>query len=334
MKNKRLVTVFIVLLVAIAAGVGIFTIISKNTGATPKSLIKKAEILDWEKVNKEISKNEARAEDYENKWYIFCGKVKQINATECKVETIKKAKNSSTAILSVKLEKEVLKELKMGDTITVVGNLHNATTFPTLVDAIQLNDEIIKENLVVAVASKKGYFDEYFYDYQYDSSVGKITKYTKNGGTGEGKYTLVYDAEGNLVQEIREPFSSSLYATDVTTYTYNKDGTIATETVTEVKDKKEKIGAVRNYSYEKDSEGRIKKQTMINITGDNYKLVYEYKYEGDKVVEEKQTSPHSIYKINYEYDQFGNIIKERSYNVKKPSSVTTTTYIYDVVAKK
>ena len=334
MKNKKIIVILIVLVIAIVVIVGVRAITTKKTEGIPKMLIQKAEILDLENVSKEIDKNKAKAGDYENKWYIFCGKVSRIDKTDCTLESIKKSKNSRSTLLKVRLETEVLKSLTVGDMIVVIGNLQSATITPTLVDAIQLDDKMIQENLILAVRYKKGYFEEYFSDYQYDSSIGKITQYTKKGGTAEGTHKLSYDESGKLLKEIIEPIASSLYVTDVISYTYNEDGTVATETNKEEKDGKEKTGSIFNYAYEKDSDGRVIKKTSINITGDNYKMVYEYQYNENKVVEEKQTSPHTTYEIMYEYDEVGNIIKEKSYEIKKPSDVTITNYIYDVVAKK
>lgn len=56
-------------------------------------------------------------------------------------------------------------------------------------------------------------------------------------------------------------------------------------------------------------------------------------YTIKKVVEEIQTSPNSVYTIKYEYDAMGNKIKAKSQN-QKTLSTQTTTYTYNIIAKK
>jgi len=335
MKNKKIVIgISIVIFIGIVITAIIFRPNKKNAIFDINQLIKEAEILNLREIRSIVSENEAKAEDYENKWYLFHGKIDRILEDECELEALVQPKNSSLPNVKVKLEKEILKTLEKEDVITVVGKLVNVKVSPTLIEAAKLEDEIVKNNLVMAVVSKTGtqYIKYTYSNYKYDKDIGKIIEYSQSGDSN-CTHKLTYNDQGYLIKDVSEPIISS-YGTDITTYIYNSDGTVKTEEIVNKKDGVDIPDRTFNYEYEKDSNGRVTKKTSVNILGDNYKQIFEYQYEGDKIVKEKQTSPHSVYIIKYEYDRFDNIIKEESYNEKEPNLINTVRYVYDIVAKK
>lgn len=323
MKKKVLSILLIGILVIGLTGCG-----AKNTSLDVDQMIKEAEILDWENVHSIIDKNGAKAEDYENKIYVYTAKVYSIQEEYCNLEY-----NNT---IQAYLDKETLKTLNRNDEITIVGKLTDLNSTPKLIDAIKLDNETIKNNFVMAITETSGLSSRNmkYSDYQVDKDTNLITSY-KTSGSSNGTHKLKYDKKGNLIEDLTE-YAVKSYGTETITYTYNDDNTIATESFSETKNGETKQGNVWKYNYEKDSKGRVTKKTGVNTTSDdNYTMVYTYEYDdNDNIIKETQTSPRSTYVVDYEYDEFNNKVKEVSYNVDKPYSKSTTTHTYSIIAKK
>lgn len=298
----------------------------KNSSSNVENMIKDAEILNWKEVYDIVLKNGAKAEDYENKLYVYTAEVYSISEDYCQLEF-----NNP---INAYLDKETLKSLNKGDVITVVGKLVDIGTFPKLENAVKLDNETIKNNFVMAITETSGLRKLKYSDYVVDEKTHLVTSY-KTSGDENGTHTLKYDKNGNLIEDIMKKTISS-YGSETITYTYNDDNTMATESDSKTKQGNTEQGNIWNFTYEKDSKGRVTKKTGVNTTSDdNYTMVYTYEYDdNDNVVKETQTSPRSTYVIDYEYDEFNNRIKEISYNIENPNSKTTTTNTYSIVAKK
>ena len=325
MKKKLLSILLIGIMIIGLTGCG--TDNKETNSNSIENMIKKAEILDWEDVHSIIDKNRAKSEDYENKLYIYTAKVYSIQEEYCNLEY-----NNT---IQAYLDKETLKSLNRNDVITIIGKLTDLNSTPKLKDAVKLDTETIKDNFVIAITETSGSYRKMKYsNYVVDNETHLITSY-KTSGDENGTHTLKYDKNGNLVEDVNEKTIKS-YGSETITYTYNDDNTIATESYSTTKDGKTEQGNVWNFTYEKDSKGRVTKKTGVNITSDDkYTMVYTYEYdENDNIIKETQTSPKSTYVIDYEYDEFNNKIKETSYNTDKPYSKSTTTHTYSIVAKK
>lgn len=319
--KKRLISIIIIGIMIIGlTGCGIA---NKNS---VDNMVKEADILDWEDVSKTVRDNGAKAEDYNDKLYIYTGEVYSIEEDYCQLEY--------TNPIMVYLDKETLKSLNKGDIITVVGTMKDVSDFPKLKDAIKLDKDTIKKYFIMDIVKKDGLssLNMTYSDYEVDKNTGLVTSY-KTKGSSNATHKLKYDNNGNLLEDSKEMV---LYGTETITYTYNKDNTVDTQTESKTKDGKTEQGNVWKYTYEKDSKDRVTKKTGVNTTSDNqYTMVYTYEYgDDDKVIKETQTSPRSTYIINYEYDEFDNKVKEISYNIDKPTSKTTITNTYRIIAKK
>lgn len=325
MKKKLLSVLFLGILVFGLTGCGVL----KNSSNSLEEMIKDAEILDWNDVHSIIDKNRAKAEDYENKLYVYTAKVYSIQEEYCNLEY-----NNT---IQAYLDKETLKSLNRNDVITVIGKLTDLNNTPKLIDAVKLDNETIKDNFVMAItetSSSMSSRNMKYSDYKVDNDTHLVTSY-KTSGASNGTHTLKYDKNGNLIEDLQE-YTIKSYGSETITYTYNDDNTMATETYNTTKDGKTEQGNVWNFTYEKDSKDRVTKKTGVNITSDDkYTMVYTYEYdENDNIIKETQTSPRSTYIIDYEYDEFNNKIKETSYNADKPYSKSTTTHTYSIIAKK
>ena len=300
--------------------------LSKNITQNNEKMIEDAEILDWEEVYSIINENGAKAEDYENKLYVYTAEVYSIDENFCYL-------NYNNTI-QVELDKETLKSLNKGDVITVVGKLTNLNSTPTLKEAIKLDNKTIKNNFIMAIVETTGLSSRNmkYSNYKVDNKTGLIISYTTSGSSN-ATHKLKYDNNGNLIEDIKE---TTLYGTETIKYTYNQDNTVATESYSETNKGETKQGNVWEFTYEKDSKGRIIKKTGINtVSDDHYTMIYTYEYDdNDNVIKETQTSPRSTYIIDYEYDEFNNKIKEISYNVDNPNSKTVIKNTYRIIAKK
>lgn len=320
MKNKVLNIILIVVLFMGLTGCSI------SQKKDVNKMIDEAEILDWDSVQTTITNNKAKAEDYENKLYIYTAKVFSIEEDYCGL-------NYDNTI-NAYLDKETLKTLEKGDVITVVGELVDTTTFPKLKNAVKLDNKTIKDKFIMAITETTGQSarNMTYSNYKVDKDTHLITSYQTKGASN-ATHKLKYDKKGNVIEEEEE---MTLYGTETTTYTYNKDNTVATKSESKTKNGVTENGNTWTYTYEKDNKDRVIKKVGVNTTSaDNYTMTYTYEYDdNDNVITETQTSPKSTYIVNYEYDEFGNKIKEISYNKDKPISKTTITNTYSIIAKK
>lgn len=294
-----------------------------------KSLIEKAEILDWKEAHSIVLQNAAKAEDYEGKHYIYTGEVGTIEEDYCYISD-----DGYTNQIEAHLDKETLKTLNRGDIITIVGKLEDlSSAFRKFDKAVLLDAETINEYLVVEVIETTGVQDLKYSNYVYDKELKKITSYKTSGDTN-ATYNLTYDKKENLIKE-EKVYTNTSYGTDVTEYVYNSDNTIKTKTYTEIDNGVAEVKQIFEYTYEKNSSGQVLKMTTVNTKADNYTQTYEYTYENNQVTEEIQTSPNSKYKITYKYDDNGNVVQKISENLLKTSAAKTqTTYTYGIIAKK
>ncbi len=291
-------------------------------------LIDAAEILDWSEVYQDIQNNQARAEDYNNIWYVFTADVVSIGTESCELSA-----DENTGNVDGYLAKENLKLLNPGDSITVIGRFDSLPQSYRMVDAVVLGSETIRDNFVYAEISQTGGYSSYTYsDYVYDRDIGQIVSYTVSGDEN-GTHYLTYDDNGNLISDAFEDRNPT-HGTETHTYTYYDDGTMKSEmesyTTDNIRD-----GITYEYTHEINDDGLITKTTAVNVTSDNYTQVFEYEYDEDGyLVEETQTSPNSVYVIHYTYDAYGNPISEVSYNTENPSSKTRTDHEFMIVAKR
>ncbi|MBQ3435540.1 MAG: hypothetical protein IJH13_00805 [Bacilli bacterium] len=320
MKKMFLSILISALLIVGLTGCSVFDLVKKAIDP-----VEKAEILNWKSVHSKVFVNEAKAEDYEGKWYLYMGEVYSINKDHCQL--------GSLTPIDVYLDKEVLKGLNKGDKIVVVGKLEDMISNPKLTDALMLDSKTVKEKLVLAKTKTTGLSRNIFYsDYKVDSKTHNITSF-KTSGTSNATHKMKYNSKNNLEEEIVE-YSIASYGIERINYTYNKDDKIKTERFRKIKDGKTTEDNTWHYSYKKTSKGKTLEKTTINYKT-NYKMTYIYEYDkDDNITKETQSSPNGTYTIEYEYDEFGNRIKEVSYNVLKPYYKATTTYEYTIVAKK
>lgn len=315
----------ITLLLILVFGLTGCDLLKGKTGNINK-MIDEAEILNWKDVHSTILGNKAKAEDYENKLYIYTAKVYSIEEDYTQLEY--------NDPIQAYLDKEVLKTLESGDIITVVGTLKDTTSFPKLKNAVKLDDKTIKDRFIMAITEKSGSSAKNmtYSNYKVDSKTHLITSYETKGASS-GTHKLKYDKNKNLIEDKIE---SALYGTETITYTYNKDNTAATESETKTKNGKTENGNTWTYTYEKDDKDRVIKKVGVNTTSaDKYTMTYTYEYDNkNNIIKETQTSPKSSYVIDYEYDNFNNKVKEISYNTNKPYSKTTITNTYSIIAKK
>lgn len=338
MKRKIIYGLVLIILLFVCTGC------SKNSDDEEKfdldNYIQEAIVIDFSKVKNEVSKNNAKAEDYENKVVALTGNVVgTIYSDYCNIE-IYSSKNNLPSIM-VMLQTEDLKNLKSQDRITVVGTLKNViSSEPVLENAYILTQEQIEKYFAYELVGEELYQKYYYSEYIYDSNIGKIIQY-KVSGDNNGVHKLSYDEKGNLVKDVLE-FSIKSYGYETENYTYNEDGTIS-EKIDENADYDDndqiEISTVkRTYTYEKDGNGNIIKKIEKSILEDDnepYVMTYEYKYDNEnRVIEEKQVSPYSTYAITYNYDDMGYKTSNYSKRIDKESSGTSGKYIYSVVAKK
>ena len=286
-------------------------------------LAKKAKLLDWKSVHDEISSNGAKSTDYNDQWFIFSGIVSDIEENSCKMFIERDEKGYPLNAISVELKTEELKELKDGQTLSVVGKFKYSNSFTDLKEAFIFPKELYDDEhfqIDLLSSQDRKYTPHYFSEYEYDSNKNKIS-YTEisYGYTIKGnyqvnqqdidRYTLKYNDKNQLVSEIRKSFvnkgSGEITAgSKETKYTYNEDGFISTMTVPSIY--KGEDFTVYEYTYEKDKDGKIikgtKKDTRWGDTTYEYdkdgKLTkeigptytYTYKYDGDRLINKKATS--------------------------------------------
>ncbi len=165
-------------------------------------------------------------------------------------------------------------------------------------------------------------------DYKYDKKTGLIEEYKEQNGAYTTTYKLSYDDNKNLIKK-EEIFKDTLTAT----YTYNSDNTISKLSYTSTNPSNIDHGKVFEYrDYKKDDKDRVISYSTYNITRDNYKMDYTFKYDNkDRVIEETQTTDKSSYTIKYKYDKNGNKIETKTYKGNSSFSTFYKTYKYKVI---
>lgn len=299
-------------------------------------LLKEATILDWSTVYNIVEENAAKKEDYENKYYVYQGKIKEIKENYCMLSDY-----ATTKTIDVYLNKEDLKKLNIDEEITVIGKLNidmDIDDEVKLRPAILLDEQTIKDNYLLAVKEITAsglYAENYentFYNYKYDENTYKITSYSAKGkGFETGENKLTYDNKGNLIKKERV---TTLYGTDVTEYEYDNENNVIKKTEYTTNNNEIKNKKVFNITYEKDSNNNIVKEVSTNSESD-YAMTYTYEYDNEnRVIKENQTSKRSSYDITYEYDNYGNIKTKKSVNKEKEANWVTLRYRYGIIGKK
>ncbi len=348
MKNK-------ILNLMLLAGVALVLTGCSIDQSKPKSPISKAEILNWDKILEETNGNKSLAEDYENRSYVFMGRVQEIEIDSCDVSGF-----------IVELDKEELKKLSVGDTIVVIGTLKDATTKPKLEKATRLDKQTVVENYLIGLVKKRTSGDgmsvimEYKYsDYTFDENTHLVNSYIEINTTYTDEkaknYKLKYDEKNNIIEK-GDQFETY-------SYLYNEDNTVQKET-----HKMGNFTYIYDYSYEKDDNGHIIKKTKKDENGKNTVYTYEYG-NNDKVSREivtddtqkwdytfeynndgqlvkknwKAEDPLLDNSLEFEYDEFGNTTRETKINQRKTlesygilihNDKTVTNYYYGIVGKK
>lgn len=309
------------LLIALAIAMA-FTITGCGKKNSLEEMLKEAADLNWTDLSKAISQNPAYSEDFNGHIFYYYTIVDKILEDHCIV--------GEDSPIKVYLTKEELKELTIGKRIMIVGKLEDVQNTPKLMEAIVLDNEEIKNNFIFALEETNG-----------PGRKNKCKKYVVNPNTNlitsfsdsSGDHILTYDKKGNLIED---RVDKTIYGIEVTTYTYNDDNTVATKSITKTKDGVTTQGNTWNYTYEKDDKNRVIKETSINVSSDDkYTMIYEYEYdENDMIIQKTEISPKSTYIIKYEYDEFGNKVKEKAHNINKPYSEMITNHTYIIIAKK
>ena len=167
-------------------------------------------------------------------------------------------------------------------------------------------------------------------DYKYDKKTGLIEEYKEQNGAYTTTYKLSYDDNKNLIK--KEEISKD---TLTSTYTYNSDNTISKLSYNSTNPSNIDHGKVFEYKdYKKDDKDRVISYTTYNITRDNYKMDYTFKYDSkNRIIEETQTTDKSSYTIKYKYDKNGNKIEAKTYKGNNSYSTFYRTYKYKVIGK-
>lgn len=296
-------------------------------------LLKEATVLDWSTVYNTVLENDAKKDEYENKYYVYQGKVIKIEEYYCILSDY-----VTTKTISVYLDKDDLKKLNINDEITVIGKLKDIIDFPNLRPAIILDEQTVKDNYlfglkeITAAGLYAKNYENTFYNYKYDENTYKITSYSAQGlGFETGNNKLTYDDKGNLIKKERV---TALSGTDVTEYEYDDENNVIKEIEYNVKNNETNNKKVFNITYEKDSNNNIIKKVSTNSES-GYVMTYTYEYDNkNRVAKENQTSSKNSYNITYEYDNYGNIKSKSIVNTEKKSSWITLHYRYGIIGKK
>lgn len=314
--------------------IGIFLAVTYYYEPIPSKtkLLKEATILDWSTTYNTVLENGAKKDDYENKYYVYQGKIKEIKEDYCVLEDYTISKT-----IEVYLDKEILKNLNKDEELSVIGKLKDITDSPKLSPSILLDEKDIKNNYLLGLKETTAsglYAKQYentFYNYKYDKKTNKIITYSAQGkGPETGKNKLTYDNKGNLIKKERE---TTIYGTDVIEYEYNDENNIIKETEYTIKNDEIKEKKIFNITYEKDSNNNILKKISTN-SDSGYVITYTYEYDKEKrIIKENQTSQKSSYNITYEYDNYGNIKTKKTENKDNKSSWVTLYYRYGIIGK-
>lgn len=331
-KTKQIVIMAIICIVIAGAIIGTIAVMNNNKESQQTNeetnikdekteFLNQAEILDLQKLNKEIEDNIVRAkEQYQNKIYIWTTTVTYIQEKYFK----------SNGIEVYLKNQEDLAKLDRNETVVIVGRLEiMSSNNMKFASAYIITDE---QNLIWApIEEKRSSTTRTYYDYKYNAENGLITEYKEKGNGYPGTYTMEYDDKGNMTKKLRKNYKDE---TELETYTYNEDNSINTMEITTSNPDNIENGKKFEYTYEKDDKNRIIKMTTVNTTRDNYTLVYSYVYDDtDKIIKETQTSPNTEYEITYKYDK-NNVIEKRSRRIDKSEASSTQTYKYSVIGIK
>lgn len=339
MKKKILNILFIVVILFGITGCGVNTKSEKGR----ETIAKDAEILDWKTVHDEISSNGAKASDYNGNWYIFSGIVSNIEENKCDMFLERSTDGYPVNAINVHLSTEELKELKDGQTLTVVGKFNSSNTFTDLTDAFIFPKSLYNDSqFVIELLSSQDrtYTPHYFKDYNFDSN-GNVTNYTEisYGYTIKGnsrinqqdtsKHTLTYNENNQVISHTIQKYANKgsgdkTAGKSEATYTYNEDGFVATETTPSIY-----VGedyTIYKYTYEKDKNGKIIKGTKNGSRwGDT---TYEYNNNGDII---KEIGPTTTIIYTYEGKR---LINEKSTYNSSGDEYEDIIYYYGVIAKK
>ena len=338
--NKKILLgllVFMALFTITGCGLG------KKGSASKIDISKEAKLLDWKKVHDELSSNGAKATDYNDQWFIFYGIVSNIEEDSCEMFLERSNDGYPVNAISVHLTTDELKELKDGQTLSVVGKFKYNSGFADLNEAFVFPKELYDDEhfQIEVLSTQEGtYTPHFFSEYKYDSNGNKISYteisygYTLKGNSMVNqqdidRYTLKYNDKNQLISEEKRSFVNRGYGETTagvreTTYTYNDDGFISTMTVPS-----SYVGekfTVYEYTYEKDNKGKIIKGIKKDTRWGN--TTYDYDKNGNIT---KEVGPTLTYTYKYEGKRL--ISKTEAYNSSESESENTI-YYYGVVGIK
>lgn len=252
-------------------------------------------------------------------WYVCTAKIVNLDDKLCEIEPQLDEKSK----ISVSFAEEDLNEIKIGDSAVILGKLVTDENNKKFVNAKILDITTVMDNFVIAKLSEKGTYSNIKYsNYQYDKNIEEIIAYEMSGDE-RGTVSLKYDSQGNLI----EKSIKGNYGTETHTYTYTDDNLLFTDTETYDYDHI-RNGNVFEHNYEKSADGKITKETVVNVADPERYTTYTYdEYDGNNVIKKTEYGEKKSYKITYEYDEYGNVIKESTLGMSQ-------TYEYGIVANK
>ena len=328
--KKRNVKLFVLFIFICLIVVGCGGKKEEEKKETSESIALKADFLDWKSLHSELSANEAKAEDYNGKWFIYSGIITDITANSCTLYTETYNGRPLNAIKAY-LPTSELKKLNNYEVVTVVGKLnynkYNSELKEAFVFPKSLYDD---EHFVVELLSTREgtYTPHYFSGYKYDAN-GNVTFYKElyytigsSGRTSDNYdiYTMIYNDKNQVIKK--------LFNSQETTYTYDEDGLVLTETTPTASNKNKVMSYV--YTYEKDNDGKPIKASKIDSNGIGFNYTYEYDENGNIIKEEKKSKSYA-YTYTYTYEGKRLIKKTEFIDGKEKGSIK---YFYGVIGKK
>lgn len=331
MKKKLLIVIPIIIVVIV--GIVLFfmfnkkdsSISSENSVSNIENILKDADIYNATTFKSEINKNAARAQDLNNKNYVFFGTIDSI-LTEYVV-----LKNDYSGTVNVYLESEELKALNKGEQIAVVGLVKDVSLTTGKIEKAKIVEkEILNKYFVIDMTAEKGTrYPNYKYSkYVYDNN-GRTIEYSVSGDRN-GTYKIQYDNNGNITEKKLETI---LYGNDITTYEYDENGKLIKETEIDYnKDGSESNKKVFNHDVVLNENGKIIKDSYYNVDSPDFKYEFTYEYDEEKVIKETEHDFHSNgeYSSTFTYDSFDNKISKNT----SGTSSNIVKYTYAIVSKK
>lgn len=121
-KKSKLMIIIPIVAVIIIAVVGIVIVL--NSSMSKEKMLEVAEVLNYYEIKSAMGQNQNRAiEEYKDKIFKCTGSISEISNNYVKISVNKVSSDIIEGYIKVYLNKNEIKALNMGDTITVVGKL-------------------------------------------------------------------------------------------------------------------------------------------------------------------------------------------------------------------